>query len=86
MYSRDNRPIIAIIGSELTTTNAVFICLTFAPETDSGFPPGFQGNGASDPAPTLGEAVKKYGLRVETRKAPVEIFIITRFERTPTEN
>ena len=60
--------------------------LTFAPETDAGFPRGFQGNGASDPAPSLAEVVKKYGLRVETRKAPIEMCIITRIERTPTEN
>jgi uncharacterized protein (TIGR03435 family) len=60
--------------------------LTFAAETDAGLPPGFQGNGASEPAPSVSEAVKKYGLRIETRKAPVDLFVITHIEKTPTTN
>jgi uncharacterized protein (TIGR03435 family) len=60
--------------------------LTFAPETDAGLPPGFQGNGASEAAPSVSEAVKKYGLHIETRKAPVELFVITHIEKTPTTN
>ena len=60
--------------------------LTFAPETDAGLPPGFQGNGASEPAPSVSEAVKKYGLRIETRKASVDLFVITHIEKIPTTN
>ena len=40
----------------------------------------------SDPVPTLSDAVKKYGLRIETRKVPVEMFILTHIDKTPTEN
>ena len=39
-----------------------------------------------DPAPALVDAVKKYGLRIENRKMPVEMLVVTRMERTPTEN
>ncbi len=60
--------------------------LTFAPETDAGFPRGFQGTGAGDPAPSLSEALKKYGLRIETRKASIDMLVVTHIERTPTEN
>ena len=61
--------------------------LTFAAETDAGLPPGFQGiPGLSDPAPSLSEAVKKYGLRIEPWKETIDMFIITHVEKTPTEN
>jgi uncharacterized protein (TIGR03435 family) len=61
--------------------------LTFAAETDAGLPQGFQGNpGLSDPAPSFSEAVKKYGLRIEPRKATIDMFVITHVEKTPTEN
>jgi uncharacterized protein (TIGR03435 family) len=40
----------------------------------------------SDPVPFLADAVKQYGRRIETRKAPVEMFIVTHIEKTPTEN
>ena len=59
--------------------------LTFAPETDAGFPAGF-GNGSTEPAPTLSEAVKQFGLRIEPRKASVDMFVVTRIEKTPTAN
>jgi uncharacterized protein (TIGR03435 family) len=61
--------------------------ITFAAETDAGVPGGFQGNPAlSEPAPSLAEAVKKYGLRIEPRKETVDMFMITHVERKPTEN
>jgi uncharacterized protein (TIGR03435 family) len=62
--------------------------LTFAPEETAllGAAPPNSPLAASDPAPTLSEAVKKYGLRIETRKVPVEMFILTHIERTPAEN
>jgi uncharacterized protein (TIGR03435 family) len=59
--------------------------LTFAPETDEGFPAGF-GNGTTEPAPSLSEAVKQFGLRIETRKASVDMFVVTHIEKTPTAN
>jgi uncharacterized protein (TIGR03435 family) len=61
--------------------------LTFAAETDAGLPQGFQGNPAlSEPAPSLAEAVKKYGLRIEPRKETIDMFVITHVERKPSEN
>jgi len=61
--------------------------LTFAAETDAGLPQSFQGNPAlSEPAPSFSEAVKKYGLRIEPRKATIDIFVITHVEKTPAEN
>jgi uncharacterized protein (TIGR03435 family) len=40
----------------------------------------------AEPAPSLSDAVKQYGLRLEARKAPIEMLIVTHLERTPTEN
>ncbi len=60
--------------------------IIFAPETDAGLPRGFQGNQASDLAPTLSEAVKQYGLRIENRKESIDMFVVTHIEKTPTEN
>jgi uncharacterized protein (TIGR03435 family) len=62
--------------------------LTFFPEDTSSLgpvPPGASGV-ASDPAPSLSDAVKKYGLRIENRKATIDQFVVTHVERTPTEN
>jgi uncharacterized protein (TIGR03435 family) len=62
--------------------------LTFEPETDAGLPRGFQANpaGTSDPAPSLSEAMKKYGIRVETRKVSIDMLVVTHIEKAPTEN
>ena len=63
--------------------------LTFFPEQTSSLggpvPPGVPG-GPSDPAPSLSDEVKKYGLRIENRKATIDQFVVTHVERTPTEN
>ena len=57
--------------------------LTFAPEATTSLciEPG---NPAvpSDPAPSLAEALKQYGLRVETKKASVDMFVVTHAEKT----
>lgn len=39
-----------------------------------------------DPVPSLSDAVKQYGLRIENRKATIDQFVVTRIEKTPTEN
>jgi uncharacterized protein (TIGR03435 family) len=39
-----------------------------------------------DPLPSVFDSVKKYGLRLKARKAPIEMLIVTRLEKTPTEN
>ncbi|HEX4274897.1 MAG TPA: TIGR03435 family protein [Bryobacteraceae bacterium] len=65
--------------------------LSFAPETmervaDPRAVPG--GTGATDDltTPSLFDAVQQYGLRLEARKAPVEILTVTHAEKTPAEN
>jgi uncharacterized protein (TIGR03435 family) len=61
--------------------------LTFAPEVTTGVGI-FAGNpdGPSDPVPSLADALKQYGLRLETKKATVDMFVITHAEKTATEN
>ena len=62
--------------------------LTFFPEDSSSVgavPPGVPGL-SSDPAPSLSDAVKQYGLRIENRKASIDQFVVVHIERTPTEN
>jgi uncharacterized protein (TIGR03435 family) len=39
-----------------------------------------------EPLPSLFDAVRKYGLRLEARKAPIEMLIVTHLEKAPTEN
>jgi uncharacterized protein (TIGR03435 family) len=78
------RPIVDMTGID----GLYDFTLTFVPEVSAGMPGGLRDNpaGASDPAPTLSEAVKQYGLRIEPRKASIEMLIVTRIEKTPTEN
>jgi uncharacterized protein (TIGR03435 family) len=61
--------------------------LTFAPEVTTGYgiAPG-DPNVPSDPAPSLAEALKQYGLRMETKKATVDMFVVTHAEKTATGN
>jgi uncharacterized protein (TIGR03435 family) len=40
----------------------------------------------AEPAGTIYDAVQKYGLKMEPRKAPMEMLIVDRIERTPTDN
>lgn len=67
------------------------IKFTFAPETTTNLPPA--GTTApdgrvlfSEPGVTLSDAIRKYGLKIEKRKAPIEILTVTRLERAPTDN
>lgn len=39
-----------------------------------------------EPLPSVFDSVKKYGLRLEARKAPIEMLVVTHLEKTPTEN
>jgi uncharacterized protein (TIGR03435 family) len=76
------RPVVDMTGIEgLYDFN-----LTFAPEVSGGLPEGPGGAGVADPAPSVSEAVKRYGLRIEPRKAPIEMLVVTHIEKTPTEN
>jgi uncharacterized protein (TIGR03435 family) len=74
--------------------------LTFMPETMQRMPmmmqaPGPKGGGdpmtsASDPpverAGSIYESVQRYGLRLEARKAPLEILVVDHIEKSPTGN
>ncbi len=63
--------------------------LTFAPEANAPQQGGVGPDGKAIeivPAPTVFDAVRKYGLRLEARKAPIEMFVVTHLEKTPTEN
>ncbi|MGA2771071.1 MAG: TIGR03435 family protein [Bryobacteraceae bacterium] len=41
---------------------------------------------AADPGTSIFTSLAAFGLRLESRKAPVEVLVIDRIERTPTEN
>ena len=74
--------------------------LTFAPETmrampfgggpRMGPPPGDAGREAAqapaEPAPSIYDAVKAYGLKQEPKKAPMETIVVEHVDRMPTEN
>jgi uncharacterized protein (TIGR03435 family) len=81
------RPVVDMTGIE----GLYDFKLIFAPEINgnllAGGVPGPDGAGTSvEPAPSVVDAVKQYGLRLEARKAPIEMLIVTRLEKTPTEN
>jgi len=62
--------------------------LTFVPEETTSLPGARPPDPSkvSDPVPFLVDAVKQYGLRIETRKAPIDMFVVTHIEKTPTAN
>ena len=74
--------------------------LVFAPDSMRGMrmmgpgspmPPAGGADRAPADAPSEGAAtiytsVEKYGLKLEPRKAPMEILVVDRIEKTPTEN
>lgn len=73
--------------------------LVFTPERTRNMPGGMRGPMAppsgGDPlaaAPTperagsIYDSVQRYGLKLEPRKAPMEVLVVDRIEKTPTEN
>ena len=86
------RPIIDMTGIE----GRYDFDLTFAPEKMPNVARGvaaMQGPGGDRPADapveqaaSVFDAVQQYGLKLEPRKAPLEILIIDHVERTPSEN
>jgi uncharacterized protein (TIGR03435 family) len=72
--------------------------LVFSPETMRGapgggrmmMPPGGGEHPASEapaePAASIYESVQRYGLKLEPRKAPMEILTVDHMEKEPTEN
>ena len=81
------RPVVDMTGIE----GQYVLSLTFAPETNRGLnTAGLLGPDgtptSSDPAPSAFEAVQHYGLRLEARKAPLEMLTVTHLEKMPTDN
>ena len=80
------RPVVDMTGIE----GQYELNLTFLPETARGVPAAVPGSDNADqsaePAPPLSDALKQYGLRIEPRKAPLEMLTVTHAERNPTEN
>ncbi len=65
--------------------------LAFTPENMRGLPAmpkrgGAADDGGSDRGGTMFDAVQRYGLKLQSRKAPMEILIVDHAEKTPTEN
>jgi uncharacterized protein (TIGR03435 family) len=64
--------------------------LIFAPERNgnpnAAVGAGRDGVAAIEPLPSVFDAVKQYGLRLEARKAAVEMVTVVHVERAPTEN
>jgi uncharacterized protein (TIGR03435 family) len=66
------------------------ITLTFAADTldgrpfDNGVGPTVIQPG--EPAPSVADAVRQYGLKLETRKVPLDVLVVTHLEKTPTDN
>jgi uncharacterized protein (TIGR03435 family) len=97
MMSRfTDRPIVDMTGIQ----GQYDFDLAFSPESMRGMPgggmrglgpgsPGGEGHpadAASEGGGTIFDAVQKYGLKLEARKAPMEILIVDHMERAPTEN
>ena len=81
------RPVVDMTGIE----GQYIFKLTFARETNvdppTGAPPEPNGQAIpADPAPSVFDAVKQYGLRLEARKAAIEMLTVTHLEKMPTEN
>jgi uncharacterized protein (TIGR03435 family) len=73
--------------------------LVFSPETTRGMrtlaggsmppppPPGSEhADAPAEPAGSIFDAVQRYGLRLEARKAPIEILTVDHIDKIPTEN
>jgi uncharacterized protein (TIGR03435 family) len=81
------RPVVDMTGIEGLHDFRLF----FAPEINgnpiAGGVPGPDGATTSaEPAPSLFDAVKQYGFRMEARRAPIEMITVTHLEKTPIEN
>jgi uncharacterized protein (TIGR03435 family) len=83
------RQIVDMTGIPGNYDTAIEIPLTYilALQTRQRPPVGGPGDVASDPVgDPLMEAVKSMGLKLESRKAPMDQFVVDHIEKTPTEN
>ena len=81
------RPVIDMTGIE----GRFDITMDISTEGLSGLPGTSAPTGgdpptASDPAPSVFTAVQEFGLRLESRKAPIECIVIDKAEKVPVEN
>jgi uncharacterized protein (TIGR03435 family) len=78
-----DRPVVDMTG----LTGGFNINLEWAPDEMRSNPGGNEG-GAGDggPGPTIYTALHEVGLKLESRKAPVEILVVDRGEKVPVEN
>ena len=78
-----DRPVVDLTG----LTGGFNINLEWAPDETSSNPNGNEG-GAADgvPGPTVYTALHQVGLKLESRKAPVEILVVDHAEKVPVEN
>jgi uncharacterized protein (TIGR03435 family) len=91
MLSRfSERPVVDMTGIE----GQYDFDLVFSPETMRNVPkhggepmPAPGGDGAAaDPAASIYDSVQRYGLKLEPRKAAMEILTVDHIEKAPTEN
>jgi uncharacterized protein (TIGR03435 family) len=96
MISRfSERPVVDMTGIE----GQYDFDLVFTPERTRGMAGGMRGPmppaGGGEPRPAeppaeraglIYDSVQRYGLKLEPRKAPMEILVVDHIEKTPTEN
>lgn len=77
------RPVVDLTGIE----GQYQFDLIFAPETAPTGILGLTGTPRfAEPGPSVFDAVRQYGLRMEARKSPIEMLTVTHIEQKPTEN
>ena len=79
------RPVVDMTG----LSGQYDLTLMFMPEVMAGISATATGDGKpvfSEPGPSLFDAVQECGLKLEARKAPMEMLTVVHAEKTPTEN
>jgi uncharacterized protein (TIGR03435 family) len=88
------------IALEIPMAELLSIAKRMAPKMGLSLPPGIDGSGAiaggtpgaggpgaAEPAGSgIMQAIQKLGLKLDSRKLPVETFVVDRIEKLPTEN
>ncbi len=75
------RPVVDMTG----LAGGFNINLEWAPDRMRSNPSGDEGR-ATDPGPTIYTALHEIGLKLEARKAPIEMLVVDRAEKVPVEN
>ena len=78
-----DRPVVDMTG----LTGGFHINLEWSPDERPSNPNGNEGGAADgNPGPTIYTALHEVGLKLESRKAPVEVLVVDRAEKVPVEN